>query len=129
MPYYLINGCKLDRGIVLKLSLKVPLGVPYGLTKEVKHFGFFGKEIVIINAELSLYLNPLILKVGSIPLDSSWGLGSLTDFNYFIIISVLPGVSYLVKLIGRLGLLKGGAELLYRAIRLSRISYRVSYIL
>jgi len=62
MPYYLINRYKLDRGIILKLGLKVPLGVPSGLTKEVEHFGFFRKEIVIINAELSLYLNPLIFK-------------------------------------------------------------------
>ena len=62
MPYYLINRYKLDGGIVLKLGLKVPLGVPCGLTKEVEHFSFFGKEIVIVNAELSLYLNPLILK-------------------------------------------------------------------
>ena len=62
MPYYLINRCKLDRGIVLKLSLKVPLGVPCGSTKEVEYFGFFGKEIVVVNAELSSYLNPLILK-------------------------------------------------------------------
>jgi len=60
--YYLINKYKLDRGIVLELGLKVLLGVPYGSTKEVKHFGFFRKEIVIINAELSLYLNPLIFK-------------------------------------------------------------------
>jgi len=52
----------LDRGIILKLGLKVLLGVPYGLTKEVKHFGFFRKEIVIVNIELSLYLNPLIFK-------------------------------------------------------------------
>jgi len=29
--------------------------------------------------------------------DSGRGLGSLTDFNYFIIISVLFSVSYLVK--------------------------------
>jgi hypothetical protein len=60
--YYLINRYKLDRGLVLKLSLKVPLGVPYSLTKEVEHFSFFRKEIVIVNAELSLYLNPPILK-------------------------------------------------------------------
>jgi len=53
---------KLDRGVVLKLSLKVPLGVPSDLTKEVEYFGFFRKEIVIINVKLSLYLNPLILK-------------------------------------------------------------------
>ncbi len=62
MLYYLINRYKLDRGVVLKLSLKVPLGVPYGSTKEVEYFSFFRKEIVIVNAELSLYLNPLILK-------------------------------------------------------------------
>jgi len=62
MLYYLINRYKLDRGLVLKLSLKVPLGVPSGLTKEVKHFGFFRKEIIIVNVELSLYLNPLIFK-------------------------------------------------------------------
>jgi hypothetical protein len=62
VPYYLINRYKLDRGIVFKLSLKVLLGVPYSLTKEVEYFSFFRKEIVIVNAELSLYLNPLILK-------------------------------------------------------------------
>jgi len=62
VPYYLVNGYKLDREVVLKLGLKVPLGVPSGLTKEVEHFSFFKKEIVIVNAELSLYLNPLILK-------------------------------------------------------------------
>ena len=62
MPYYLINRYKLDRGLVLELGLKVPLSVPSGSTKEVKHFSFFKKEIVIINAKLSLYLNPPILK-------------------------------------------------------------------
>jgi len=62
VPYYLINRYKLDRRVVLKLGLKVPLGVPSGLTKEVEYFGFFKKEIVIVNAELSLYLNPLIFK-------------------------------------------------------------------
>ena len=62
MLYYLINRYKLDRGLILKLSLEVPLGVPSSLTKEVEHFSFFRKEIVIVNAELSLYLNPLILK-------------------------------------------------------------------
>jgi len=60
--YYLINRYKLDRGIVLKLGLKVPLGVPSGSTKKVEHFSFFKKEIVIVNIELSSYLNPLILK-------------------------------------------------------------------
>jgi len=38
------------------------LGVPCGLTKEVEHFGFFRQEIIIVNVELSLYLNPLVLK-------------------------------------------------------------------
>jgi hypothetical protein len=60
--YYLINRYKLDRGVVLKLGLKVPLGVPSGSTKEVEYFSFFRKEIVIVNTELPSYLNPLILK-------------------------------------------------------------------
>jgi len=34
------------------------------------------------------------------PSDNNRGLGSLTDFNYFIIISVLPSVLYLVKQMG-----------------------------
>jgi hypothetical protein len=62
VPYYLINRYKSDRGVVLKLGLKVLLGVPSSSTKEVEHFSFFGKEMVIVNAELSLYLNPPILK-------------------------------------------------------------------
>jgi len=60
--YYLINKYKFDRELILKLGLKVPLGVPSGLTKEVEYFSFFRKEIVIVNTELSLYLNPLIFK-------------------------------------------------------------------
>ena len=62
MLYYFINRYKSDRGLVLKFGLKVLLGVSYGSTKEVEYFSFFRKEIVIVNAELSLYLNPLILK-------------------------------------------------------------------
>jgi hypothetical protein len=62
VPYYLVNRYKLDRGIILKLGLKVPLGVPCGSTKEVEYFSFFRKEMVIVNTELSSYLNPLILK-------------------------------------------------------------------
>jgi len=31
------------------------------------------------------------------PFNNSRGLGSLTDFNYFIIVSVLSSVLYLVK--------------------------------
>jgi len=62
VPYYLINKYKLDRGIILELGLKVPLGIPSSLTKKVEHFSFFKKEIVVVNIELSLYLNPLIFK-------------------------------------------------------------------
>ena len=62
MLYYFINKYKLNRGLILKLGLKLPLYIPSGSTKEVKHFGFFRKEIVIVNAGLSLYLNPPILK-------------------------------------------------------------------
>ena len=62
MLYYLINRYKSDRGIVFKLSLKVLLGVPSGLTKKVEYFSFLRKEIVVVNIELSLYLNPLIFK-------------------------------------------------------------------
>jgi hypothetical protein len=60
--YYFINRYKSDRGLVLKFGLKVLLGVSYSSTKEVEYFSFFRKEIVIVNAELSLYLNPPILK-------------------------------------------------------------------
>ena len=60
--YYLVNRYKLDRGLILKLGLKVPLAIPSGSTKEVEHFGVFRKETVIVNTELSLYLNPPILK-------------------------------------------------------------------
>ena len=77
MPYYLINRCKLDREIVLKLSLKVPLGIPYSSTKEVEHFSFFRKEIVIVNAKLSLYLNPLILKGRVYPIGQWLGVREL----------------------------------------------------
>ena len=62
MLYYFINRCKLNRGLVLKLGLKVPLGIPNSLAKEVEYFSFFKEEMVIINTELFLYLNPLILK-------------------------------------------------------------------
>ena len=62
MLEYLISRYKLDRGLVLKLGLKVILSIPYSLTKDIEHFGFVRGEIVIINIEFSLYLNPLILK-------------------------------------------------------------------
>ena len=62
MLEHLISRCKSDRGLIFKLSLKVILGIPYSLTKNIEYFGFVGGEIVIINTEFSLYLNPLILK-------------------------------------------------------------------
>jgi hypothetical protein len=40
----------------------VPLGVSSSSSKEIEYFSFFGEEIVVVNAELSLYLDPLILK-------------------------------------------------------------------
>jgi hypothetical protein len=40
----------------------VLLGVPSSSAKEVKHLSFFKKEIVVVNAELSSYLDPPILK-------------------------------------------------------------------
>jgi len=77
VPYYLVNRYKLDRGIVLKLGLKVPLGIPCSLTKEVEHFGFFRKEIVVVNVELFLYLNPLILKGRVYPIGQWLGVREL----------------------------------------------------
>ena len=73
------------------------LGISYNLAKKVEYFNCFKKKIVIVNLELSLDLDPLILKIGSIPLDSNWGLRSLTNFHYFAIISILPKELYLVK--------------------------------
>ena len=62
MLYYLINKYKLNKGLVLNLSLKALLSIPNSLTKEVKYFYFFREEIIIINTELSLYLDPPIFK-------------------------------------------------------------------
>ena len=61
MLYYLINRYKLDRELIFELGLKVTLDIPYSLTKKAEHFGFIKREIVIINIEFSLYLDPLIL--------------------------------------------------------------------
>ena len=38
------------------------LGVPNSSTKKVEYISFFKGEIVVVNTELSLYLDPLILK-------------------------------------------------------------------
>jgi len=40
----------------------VPLGIPYGSTKDVKHLGFFKEEMIIVNTEFSSHLNPPSLK-------------------------------------------------------------------
>jgi len=44
------------------------LGIPNNLTKKVKYFSFFRGEMVIINTELSLHLDPLIFKSGVYPI-------------------------------------------------------------
>jgi len=38
------------------------LGIFYNLPEKVKHFNFFGEEIVIINIEFFLYLDFLVFK-------------------------------------------------------------------
>ena len=70
MLQHFINKCKMDRRFVLKLSLKIPLGISCSLTKKVKYFGFFKREVVIINMEFSSHLSSLVLKVEFILLDS-----------------------------------------------------------
>jgi len=67
----------LDGRLVLKLGLKVPLSIPSSLTKEVEYFGFFKKEMVIVNTELSLYLNPLIFKGKVYPIGQWLGVKEL----------------------------------------------------
>ena len=62
MLYYFINKYKPNRQPVFKLCLKVLLSVPNGLTKEVEYFCFFRGVIVVVNTELSLYLDPSTLK-------------------------------------------------------------------
>ena len=62
MLYYFVNRCKLNRRLILKFGLEVLLNIPYSLTKDIEHFSFFKKEIVIVNIKLSLYINSLIFK-------------------------------------------------------------------
>jgi hypothetical protein len=38
------------------------LGISYSLTKDIEDLSFFREEIVVVNIEFSLYLNPPILK-------------------------------------------------------------------
>jgi hypothetical protein len=80
MLYHLTNRCKADRRFILKFSLKVTLGISYSLTKDIEHLSFFREEIVIINAELSLYLNPPILKGRVYPIRQRRGVRELGGF-------------------------------------------------
>jgi hypothetical protein len=80
MLYYLINRYKADRRFILEFSLKVTLGIFYSLIKDIKHLGFFKEEIVIINTELSLYLNPPILKGRVYPVKQWRGVRELSGF-------------------------------------------------
>jgi hypothetical protein len=80
MLYYLTNRYKVDRRFVLKFKLKVTLGISYSLTKDIEHLGFFREEVVVINIELSLYLNPPILKGRVYPVRQQRGVRELGGF-------------------------------------------------
>ena len=80
MLYYFINRYKVDRRFILKFRLKVTLGISYSLTKDIEHLGFFKEEMVIINIELSLYLNPPILKGRVYPVRQRRGVRELGGF-------------------------------------------------
>jgi hypothetical protein len=80
MLYYLTNRCKANRRFILKFSLKVILGISYSSTKDIEHFSFFREEIVVINIELSSYLNPPILKGRVYPVRQRQGVRELGGF-------------------------------------------------
>jgi hypothetical protein len=80
MLYHLINRYKANRRFILKFSLKVILGISYNLTKDIEHLGFFKEKIVVINTELSSYLNPLILKSRVYPIRQWQGVRELSRF-------------------------------------------------
>jgi hypothetical protein len=56
------------------------LGISCNLIKDIKHLGFFKKEMVVINMELSLYLNPLIFKDRVYPVRQWRGVRELGGF-------------------------------------------------
>jgi hypothetical protein len=58
----------------------VILGISCSLTKDIKHLSFFKEEIIIINMELFLYLNPPILKGRVYPVKQQWGVRELSGF-------------------------------------------------
>ena len=53
---------------VFKLGLKMLLGISCSSSKEIKYFSFIREEMVIINAEFSLYLDSPIFKSGVYPI-------------------------------------------------------------
>jgi hypothetical protein len=80
MLYHLTNRYKADRRFVLEFSLKVILGISCSLIKDIEYLGFFREEMVVINAELSLYLNPPILKGRVYPVRQRQGVRELGGF-------------------------------------------------
>jgi hypothetical protein len=58
----------------------VTLDISYSLTKDIEHLSFFREKIVVINAELSLYLNPPILKDRVYPVRQWQGVRELGGF-------------------------------------------------
>jgi hypothetical protein len=58
----------------------VTLGISCSLIKDIEHLGFFKEEIVIINTELSLYLNPPIFKGRVYPIRQRRGVRELGGF-------------------------------------------------
>jgi hypothetical protein len=80
MLYYLTNRYKADRRFILEFSLKVMLDISYSLTKDIEHLSFFKEEIVVINIELFLYLNPLIFKGRVYPIRQWRGVRELSGF-------------------------------------------------
>ena len=70
----------MDRKIILKFGLKVILGISCSLIKDIKHLGSLKEKIVIVNAEFSLYLNPLIFKGRVYPVRQWLG---VKEFNRF----------------------------------------------
>jgi hypothetical protein len=58
----------------------VTLGISCSLTKDIEYLGFFKEEMVVINTELSLYLNPPILKSRVYPVRQRRGVKELGGF-------------------------------------------------
>jgi len=59
------------------------LGVPNSLIKKIKYFSFFREEIVVVNTELSLHLNPPIFKNGVYPIRQWQKIKELSGFRLF----------------------------------------------